>query len=137
MSKELNRKNNKDNFSWRYVVNLWMVLLFITIILDFIAENAFSNIVGPLAAIYTATLAIYSAEKEFERWQDYYDGRHPGEVYVILWTVLIIGILVTDVILGKLYKMEPEIIATYIVVLGILAVTRKSKSFFTRRKGLR
>ncbi|MCR4274870.1 MAG: hypothetical protein NUW02_02365 [Candidatus Campbellbacteria bacterium] len=72
--------------SWRYLVNMWTVFLFVIIIWDFVTNNGLGNIIGAVAAIYTGALVIYSAEKEFERWSDNHAGRHPGELYVIAWT---------------------------------------------------
>jgi len=121
----------------RFIVNFWSVIAFVILILNVWIPNRFTEIIGPTLAIYTGALALYSAEKEFERWKFYFTGRHPGEVYVVIWTVLILGIFIWKYSVGSPYKMEPEIIATYIVVLGILAITKKSKTFFTEMKGLK
>lgn len=132
------KKNKKRSINlhtgWRYFVNSWLFFLFIIATLDFITDNGFSNIVGPIAAIYAASLAIYSAEKEFERWQEYYEGRHPGELYVILWTILIVLFLILTAVFHKPYHLPPEILSTYIVVLGILAITKKSKLYYKEKK---
>ena len=89
---------------------------------------------GPIAAIYTAVLSIYVADKEFERWQNHSARRHPGEIYVVLWTIIIISIFILDLLLDKPYVMPTEIISTYIVVLGILAITKKSKDVYLDNK---
>jgi hypothetical protein len=119
---------------WRYVVNIWSLLLFAVVICDFIYNNMFIDIVGPLAAIYTAALAIYSTEKEFKRWRDYYTDAHPGELYVIVWTLIVGSILILDATLSKPYRMPQEVISAYIVVLGILAVTKNSKFLYKKKK---
>ena len=115
------------------MTTFWSVFLFVLIISDFVANNRYTDIVSPVAAIYVIVLSIYSADKEFERWHALYRGRHPGEVYIGLWTILIVGILTADFFLEKSYKIRPEIVATYIVVLGILAITRKSKSLYQEK----
>jgi L-asparagine transporter-like permease len=92
-----------------------------------------SPIVGPIAAVYVVILTIYSAEKEFERWQDYHTRRHPGEVYVAIWTVLFFSILLATLFFDKSYRMPSEIISTYIAVLGILALTKKSKALYQEK----
>lgn len=119
---------------WRWASGFWSIILFVAIIWDFVVNNGIGDIVTPIAAIYTAFLAIYSADKEFERWNKEYVGRHPGEVYVIIWTVIILGILLADLLFKKSYEMPPEIISTYIVVLGILAITKKSRDYSEHRK---
>ncbi len=128
-----NLKNNPK--MWRYLANFWTVVFYIFIIIDFIKNNALDKFLGPLAAIYIATLAIYAGEKEFERWHELYKGRHPGEVFIILWTILMTGLFAADFIMQKHYKMPGEITAVYIAVLGVLAITRKSKSFFAKKGG--
>ena len=118
---------------WRWVVNVWTFVIFFFIIADFVREGALDNILGPIAAIYIATLSIYSAEKEFGRWRFYSIGRHPGELYVFAWTALMIGMFGWIFLSRSEYRMSPEIFSTYIVVIGILAVTRKSKILFNER----
>jgi hypothetical protein len=115
---------------WRLLADFWTILAFAVIIEDFRRVGALDNLLGPVLAIYIAILAIFSAEKEFERWQWYNKGRHRGEVYVVLWTVLMVGILGAIYLSNNGYEMDPEIYSTYIVVLGILAITRKSKQVF-------
>lgn len=126
-------EKKSDGTFWRYLLNLWTLVLFAIIIEDFSHSGAYAGILGPVAAIYAALLAIYSAEKEFERWHFYHLSRHPGEIYVIAWTLLIFGIILADLILKRGYALEPEVVSTYIVVLGILAITKKSKSVFKER----
>jgi hypothetical protein len=126
-------RNIIDGRIWRWLVNVWTFVLFFFILADFFNNGGLDNILGPVAAIYVASLAIYSAEKEFERWQLYSVGRHPGEVYVFIWTMLVIGMFVYTLVTKSSYKMSQEIFSTYIVVLGILAITRKSKNLFKER----
>jgi succinate-acetate transporter protein len=118
---------------WRWLVNFWTIIFFIVAIDEFWNHNPHSHVMGPVAAIYVACLAIYSAEKEFERWQFYFMGRHPGELYVIAWTALAFGMLLVSFATGGAFEMAPEVFSTYIVVLGILAITRKSKLIFSER----
>lgn len=112
---------------WRYLVNFWALVLYVAIIADFFQGNGLSEFLGPISAIYIAALAIYSAQKEFERWHDYNIGRHPGEVYVFVWTLLIILLLVLEIIYHGSYKLPNEVFTTYIVVIGVLAITKRSK----------
>ncbi|MBX4189117.1 hypothetical protein KW785_00810, partial [Candidatus Parcubacteria bacterium] len=97
------RKQESGGAFWRYLLNFWTIVLFAFIIADFIKDNALAAILSPLAVIYAGLLAIYSAEKEFERWHFYHLGRHPGEIYVIVWTVLIVGLFVAEFVLRSSY----------------------------------
>lgn len=127
------------NFStsfWRTLTNLWTFVFFAVIIYDFFTENSLTenHVILGIAAIYGASLAIYSAEKEFKRWHNIHEGRHPGEVYTILWTILIIGIIIANIYLHKHYHLPPEVSATYVVILGVLAITQESKNLYKNRK---
>jgi uncharacterized membrane protein YhaH (DUF805 family) len=132
----LSEKIGKFGF-WRGLVNFWTVVFFSAIVYDFLNHNILdeNNIILTIAGIYCACLAIYSAEKEFRRWHRMHDSLHPGEFYAILWTILIIGIVIAQPLLGLEYKMPPEVSASYIAVISILAITRESKNFYQRKLG--
>ncbi len=119
---------------WRYLVNFWAIVLYAVIIADFYTRNTLTDFLGPVSAIYIAALAIYSAQKEFERWHNYNLGRHPGEVYVFIWTFLIIVLLVLQILYHETYRLPSEIFTTYIVVIGILAITKRSKKSYRLSK---
>jgi uncharacterized membrane protein YhaH (DUF805 family) len=118
---------------WRHLVNFWTLVMYVTVIFDFLNNNSLTEFLGPICAIYIALLALYTAEKEFERWHDYNIGRHPGERYVIVWTFLIVVLLVLEFTHTRDYTLPSEVFSTYIVVLGILAITRKSKFSYCRK----
>lgn len=118
----------------RQLVNFWTVILYGIIIFDFIKDNHFTEFLGPVCAIYISLLAIYTAEKEFERWHDHNLGRHPGEVYVFGWTILVVVLLILELFNRGSYKIPPEVFTSYVVVLGILAITRKSKNNYLSKK---
>jgi hypothetical protein len=119
----------KDHY-WRYLVNFWTAVTFIAVIYDFIKDNALEEFLGPILAIYISVLALYAGAKEFERWHHIHQSRHPGEYFVLGWTVLVAGLLLADLIFDKPYKLPGEMMSTYITVLGVLAITHKSKSFY-------
>lgn len=104
------------------------------VIIDFATDNAYQQILGPLSAIYIAALAIYTGDKEFNRWSDYHDSQHPGEMFVIGWTILLILIILADIVFMKPYKMPGEVTSTYIAVLSILAITQKSKNLYSKKR---
>lgn len=122
--------------AWRHLVNLWSFIFFTAILYDFFNDNALAetDILLAIAAIYAAALAIYSAEKEFRRWHHMHDGPHPGEVYAVVWTLLIIFIIVYQVIYTLPYHMPAEVSASYVAVISILAITRESKNFYKKER---
>jgi prolipoprotein diacylglyceryltransferase len=121
---------------WRNLTRVWTVIFFAAIIYDFLTQNSLdsSNLLLPIAVIYDAVLAIYSAEKEFKRWHDCHETIHPGELYVILWTILIFGLLLLSAIFHQSYRVPAEVSSSYVVVIGILAITKESKHFYKRMK---
>ncbi len=119
---------------WRYLADFWTIVAFVTIGVNFIKHGALHEVLGPVLAIYVAVLAIFSAEKEFERWHWRNGGKHMGELYVWLWTILMVGMFAIIVITHSEYRIEEEIFSTYIAVLGVLAITRKSKEMFSEIK---
>ena len=125
---------NLDQNLWRRATNLWSIIFFIVIIADFVGENALdkNGTILFVAVVYTAFLAVYSAEKEFKRWRHYSQKMHPGELYVIIWTLLIIGLLFSTFYLHREYEIPAEVRATYIVVISILAITKESKALYKK-----
>jgi len=119
---------------WRYLTNLWTLIIFIFLIVDFITTNQYGFLIGPIAAIYITILGFFVSTKEFNRWQDYHTGRHPGEVFIILWTILILTLILLNIFINQKYRLSSEVIATYITVLGIFALTLKSKSLYSRKR---
>src|SRR5258708_5026655 len=82
--------------SRRHIVNFWTLIFFAAIVYDFFHDNVLSKneILIAIAGVYAAMLAIYSAEKEFRRWHHAHKSIHPGELYSILWTILILFLII-------------------------------------------
>ncbi len=119
---------------WRHLTTVWTVVFFAAIVYDFFTANSLeiSEILLPIAVVYDAVLAVYSAEKEFKRWHDCHDTIHPGELFVIIWTVLVFGLIALSFFDHIPYHVPPEVTASYIVVVGILAITRESKELYAK-----
>ena len=120
---------------WRIMTNFWTGIFFVAIVYDYLMHNALaeSHIILSLGVIYCASLAIYSAEKEFRRWHKMHDAIHPGEVYVILWTALVAALIAVQLFLHLEYHMPPEVSASYIAAITILAITRESKNLYKKK----
>ncbi len=127
----MSREIIKNDFSfWRYLMNFWTVLFLLFIVFDFSSQNGYGSILNILAAVYISVLAIYVGNKEFERWYNRHQGQHPGEMFVIIWTVVMLGLLMGDMLLGPNYEVPGAVVSSYIAVLTILAITRKSKQLY-------
>ena len=134
MVKKLKNDKVLNHHLWRYLVNFWTLVIYLAIIADFLTGNGLTEFLGPVCAIYIALLAVYSAEKEFERWHDYHIGRHPGELYIFVWTALVVTLLVLEASHYHNYKIPSEVFTAYIVALGILAITKRSKTNYYSKK---
>jgi hypothetical protein len=119
---------------WRWITNIWTVAFMAFIIGDFITQGRYDFLIAPFSVIYISVLGIYVGTKEFDRWYEFNDGRHPGEWFVIGWTVVIFGLIVASFFLGKPYVVSTEAVADYIMVLSVFALTQKSKQLRDRRK---
>lgn len=116
-------------------MNFWTLAVFGAIGFNFIQNGSFKGGLDALLAIYIALLAIYAGDKEFEQWHDHHSSRHPGEIYVVLWTLIIVALVIGDFIFKKDNAgLTSEIAATYIAVLSILAITRRSKAVYQRKR---
>lgn len=121
---------------WYVAVNFWTLVFFAAIVYDFFTKNflAETDVLLGVAAIYCAALAIYSAEKEFRRWHNMHNSMHPGEMYALVWTIFVVLLVIAQAFLHFEYKLPPEVSASYIAVISILAITRESKNFYKRNK---
>jgi len=123
---------------WRKLINAWTILFLLMIIIDLVYMNTYGEILDALSAIYISILAIYVSNKEFERWYDRHKESHPGEIFVLIWSILIFILFAFDFLLGNLYRLPSSVVSAYIAVLTILVITRKSKELYEtrrRRKG--
>ncbi len=131
-----NKTSLKPFKFWRWVTNVWTFVFFVAIIYDFYTTNALvaNDVLLALAAIYAASLGVFSAEKEFRRWNNMHDSMHPGELYTLVWTLLIVFLFVGGIFINKSYRLPAEVSASYIAVISILAITRESKNIYRQKK---
>jgi lysylphosphatidylglycerol synthetase-like protein (DUF2156 family) len=122
---------------WRFMANFWTIVAITVIIVNFISHNRYENLFQPTSVIYAAVLSLYVGTKEFERWYQLYEGRHPGEWFVMLWTAVMLSLVLASFILGGDYKVSSETVANYIVVISIYAVTQQSKRLYKKKRGVR
>jgi hypothetical protein len=117
----------KDIF-WRYITNVWCLVCYVVIVYDFLYPGVVTSVLASVLVVYVSLLVIFVGVKEFERWYDDHSGKHPGELFVIGWTLLIIGLFIAKIVMNKqAYVIPEEVLSTYIAVLSIMAITQKSK----------
>lgn len=118
---------------WRVLTNFWTFIFIAFIFLNIIFEERFSFLVTIFSILYVGTLAIYAGTKEFDRWYATHRGQHPGELFVAIWTFIMLLIFVISIIFNKDYQMYKEIVTVYIAVLSIFAITQKSKRLYREK----
>ena len=126
------RKRSPERI-WRWLVNFWMIITCAVVVLDFFLFGKYSFLITPLTLIYISLLSVYVTSKEFQRWFLSYQGRHPGEISVVLWTVLMVLMLALNGWLGKEYHISQEVISTYLTIIGIFVISKGSKTIFRLR----
>lgn len=122
---------------WRAITNFWTAVILVFIPLNFFSHNAYGYLVVPIAVLYTGALAIYVGTKEFERWHEFHESRHPGEWFVILWTIIMFGVFAAALVLGAEYAHDIHsdvMVGVYIAVITLFAFTQKSKSYHRSRR---
>ncbi len=124
----------RDEKIWRVLTNFWTVVFIVFLVMNFFMNNQFDFLIAPASVIYVGILGLYVGTKEFDRWYDVHQSRHPGEISVIAWTVVIFGLIILSAIMNDGHKVSSEAIAVYIMVLSVFALTQKSKKMHQRKK---
>ncbi len=119
---------------WRILTNIWTVVFVIFLIFDFFQLNKYEYLTVPFSIIYLGVLGLYAGTKEFDRWYEMHEGRHPGELFIILWTIITFGLLGISFFSKGNYKISSEAIADYIMVLSVFALTQKSKRLHLKKR---
>ena len=120
----------KTGRTLRTLSNLWTLAFAAFLIANFALKNRYEYLVGPLSVVYTGVLSLYAGTKEFNRWTKRHVGRHPGELFVAGWTLMIAVFFAVALASGNGYRVSPEVVADYILVLSIFVVTRRSKQLY-------
>ncbi len=127
------RWENFDSRVWQILTNLWTFATMGFFVVNFFSGDRYSTSSTAIAIIYTAILGIYASAKEFDRWQNSHSGKRLGELFVVLWTALMLFFIITATISYGKYRIPSEFSATYIAVLSIFALTQKSKHMHKKR----
>lgn len=135
----MNKNNEIKGFFfrefWRYITNAWTVLFIGVVISDFLTQGKYHYLMASFSIIYGAVLSIFVGTKEFSRWYDLHEGqKHPGEIFVVLWSILLFGMVVYSWISGSSYAIPSDIISVYIMVLTVFAITQSSKTIYRSKK---
>jgi hypothetical protein len=127
----------RDEKVWRWITNLWTIAFVLFLIGNFFTKGSYDTLMAPFSVLYVGVLSLYAGTKEFGRWYEFHESRHPGEWFVIGWTIVIFVLTILSFVLGKGYTVSSEEVADYIMVLSIFALTQKSKQLHRKRRGRR
>ncbi len=130
----MSKKVSYSEKYWRWLANLWMTVTILVIVMDFLSAGKYTFLITPLSVLYITLLSVYITSKEFERWFKSYQGHHPGELALVFWTLLILGLVCANAYLGSGYHISSDVISTYLVVIGLFIASKSSKSLYHRRK---
>lgn len=118
---------------WRQLSNLWTFAAMGFFLFDFFAGDRYSGLAAAVSIIYITILGIYVGTKEFDRWQEQHHSKRKGELFIIIWTILIFFFIITALFSNGKYRMPSEFTATYIALLSIFALTQRSKFLHNKR----
>lgn len=118
---------------WRFLANFWGALTAIFFITNFFGVLDLNEASKTLAIIYISVLSIYTGVKEYNRWSSKkFLSQHNGEIFIILWTVVMLGFILFNSYNPGRYHIAGEFTATYLSILGVYAISLKSKNLKQR-----
>jgi len=103
-------------------------------IFDFFSNNVYDASAGAVGAIYIAILSIYVGTKEFERWHTNYLANYWGEIYIGIWTIFTMTAVIWAPFSNGHFRIPTNLVVVYTVVLSIFAISRRSKSLYSKRQ---
>lgn len=118
----------------RFLTDFWTILLFALLVAHLFSPEKFAPLVSPVSIIYVTILGLFVGTKEFQRWQDSHFKQRLGEIYVIGWTVLLFALLILGFFEPRQYEIAPEVVATYLSLMSMFALSRQSKAWYLRRR---
>lgn len=121
-------KTKKELLFWKGLTNFWAWLTALVFMLTFFKIWDLSHLLTNITIIYLSILSIFTGTKEYSRWKSgKFLSKYHGEVFVFVWTILMVGFIIISA-LNPDYKVQSQYTATYLSVLGIFAVSLKSKT---------
>jgi len=134
----LNKFKEKNYLAYRWILkiilNSWTIFTITIFAIDFFSANKFDSSASAIGVIYLALLAIYAGEKEYTRWKKKFKSRHIGEVFVLVWTVAMMIFVTTATLSQGIYHLPKEFAVVYTSVIGVFAITARSKALHGSKK---
>ncbi len=118
---------------WKHLTNFWTFLAIGLALADFFASHQYRQIANVVGIVYLAILGIYAGNKEFDRWYEDHKSRFRGEAFVIIWTVILTIMILFAISSPQKYQVSEPLVTIYTAVIGIFALTQRSKALFMRK----
>ncbi|MFA4827530.1 MAG: hypothetical protein WC596_04785 [Candidatus Shapirobacteria bacterium] len=129
----MNRKTGAHKKFWRFLADFWAIATIALFIFEIFIMKKSDTIANLASMVYIAILSIYAGQKEFYRWrQQHYLSLHWGEMFVVYWTGLMLITFAFSIWNGL--RLPEGLAATYVAVITIFALTKKSKSLYYKKK---
>lgn len=114
---------------WKTLTNLWSLITILFFVLTFFRLPDLSPSLAHVSIIYVSLLSLFIGVKEVSRWQDKkFNSHYRGEFFVVLWTLLMITFTLLKALWPENYTLTNEFTATYLSIVGLFAISRKSKT---------
>jgi hypothetical protein len=122
------KKVKKELLFWKSLTDFWGIVTAFVFFVTFFNFWNLSHLLTDITIIYLSILSIFASIKEYSRWKSKnFLSNYHGELFVLSWTVLIISFMVITAY-NKNYHLHSQFTATYLSVLGIFAISLKSKN---------
>ena len=129
----MNKKTVARKKFWRFLADFWAIATMALFVFEIFVMKKSDTIANLASIVYIAILGVYAGKKEFYRWrQQHYLSLHWGEVFVVYWTGLMLVTFVFSIWNGL--RLPEGLTATYVAVISIFALTKKSKSLYYKKK---
>ena len=127
------KQPKRELLFWKILSDFWGIVTTIFFLLTFFGYYDLSHLLTDIAIIYLSILSIFTGLKEFNRWKSKkYLSRYHGEIFIASWTLMMLVFIIMAAADKNNYKLSTEFTATYLSVLGIFAISRKSKNLKLR-----
>ena len=125
----MNIINKQEQNFWRGLSNFWGIITAIFFIISFWGIMDLSSALKSLTIIYISVLSIYTGVKEINRWKSKnFISKYNGEIYIAIWTLMMIMFIFLNAYNPTRFHLTGEFTATYLSILGIFAISKKSKA---------
>ena len=122
------KKSKKELQFWKILTNFWGFVTAIVFLATFFNVWDLSHLLTDITIIYLSILSIFAGVKEYSRWKSKnFLSKYNGEIFVLAWTILMMLFIIITAY-NQSYKLYSQFTATYLSVLGIFAISLKSKN---------